>query len=369
MNIKDFKGILLGVILGLIILGITFLLIGRIGKNQTFDYKLLNFDFIIPRPWYSQISELKALPFINNIVPYYMFYSNIENDENSFDVDLYMLEEFSDMPGTPFLINSTSDSIPNSKTSTIPGVYIDNNLCNLMKCKQNDIINLNIAGTMMKFLIIGTLKETPFSHEPPCVIEFKGNVRDTVKNQVNRLAYSGAYVRTSDYSAGEQYFFNEYRPLGKVGDPTWYPDQTSYEFMYNSISSESVKNEVQSIHNLEALQNSDIKQFHKVIIQRFVIIAIVMFLIWIASWSAFIFGHREIDKNNIRLGISESRIRNAYIGEEILGILIAAFGSFAVNKFGAIYVLIYLALLIIVFIVELIITISLLHTRKEIQKK
>lgn len=208
-------------------------------------YERCNFDFIIPKPWYTQISEIKNMNFVDGIVPYFITEKKLTAKGRSIKVDLYIVEKDADFGITPY--SPTLLSIGRLPDDT--GIVIDEKTKRQLEVGVGDSVKISFQDGDIPFTISGISQENKFSIYPTAIVLYTGKIKDIVSS-IENLSYTGAFVSVNDIEAGKTYFYEKYRAMGKVGEQSWYNDAESYEFMKKSIEGLSVEKEVISVDDL-----------------------------------------------------------------------------------------------------------------------
>ena len=211
-------------------------------------YERCNFDFIIPKPWYTQISEIKNMKFVDGIVPYFITEKKLTTKGRSIKVDLYIVEKDADFGMTPY----SSALLTTGRIPDGTGIVIDEKTKRQLEVGVGDSVQISFQDGDIPFTISGISQTNKFSIYPTAVVLYTGKIKDTVSS-IENLSYTGAFVRVNDTEAGKKYFYEKYRALGKVGERSWYNDDESYEFMKKSIEGLSVEKEITNIDDLRQI--------------------------------------------------------------------------------------------------------------------
>lgn len=293
------KKIFIGFISGVFLFLSTFLILSTAKQieNETDYYNKIDFDFIIPKPWYSQISEIENMNFVSSIVPYYMTSRNVSVNGSSYKLDFYILEKNSDLTKTPY----TPKLLINGKIPSNNEALIDKNTQNILNAQIGDEIQVSFGKELCKFIISGIVQPNNFASNPTVMVYYDGEVKKGIESSIENLSYSGAYLDAIDISIAEKYLNNEYRAKGKIGDKSWYENDEAYEYMKASIESMSVSKEITNIASIKANSLSKYEENVKHNVSLLFISIGVDFSLFILIWFIYLFisskTYNELIKN------------------------------------------------------------------------
>lgn len=349
---KMFIGILLGAVLAYV----TCSAISSGSKKSVSKvsyYDTCDFDFIIPKPWYKQIPEIQDKDFVSSVVPFYVTKRKISGKENSCDVNLFMIEKYYGLNNTAY-----DDSLFIEGNGLFDGtVVIDERTKKSLNMNVGDDVSISIGDSTFKFKISGICRDNIFSNYPSSVIYYDGAVKREVESFIENLAYTGAYVKTSDVSAAENYFTRDYRAMGNVGDRSWYETDDSYNFMKASIEKQNVAKEVVNVAQLRVSEKSNVaerkKSESKVMFISFLIIFLGNFIFWLLYVLFSSKGYRE----RIKAGATQVSVVTEFIlGEICTLIAFSACLYLLKGKENLIPVVPYMIVMLVSFILALLAT-------------
>lgn len=226
-------------------------------KNSYYD--ACDFDFIIPKPWYTQIQEIQDKDFVLNIVPYYMITNKVLGNGNACDVQLFMIEKSYGMNNTAY-----ADSLLVEGTTLSDGtIVIDERTRKNLHVNVGDDVSLTIGETTFTLKVSGVSRDNILFNYPTSAICYDDAVKREIEASSINLSYSAAYVKASDISAAESYFTREYRAMGKVGERSWYESDDAYNFMKTSIENQSFAREVINVSQLRAAEKANASEKKK----------------------------------------------------------------------------------------------------------
>lgn len=291
------------------------------------EYTAYNFDYIIPLPWYSQIDEIGELEFVDNIIPFYLYRSTTSGG-TQLNFDLFLIDK-----------GRASDVTANVDTNRC---VVDERFAEKSGLLVGDEIVFDLYGTKQKKIISGILPSYPFSSRPTVFIEATNDIESLLMNNINHLSYSGAYVKVNNFQLADNYFYYKYYPLGKVGEPSWYENSETYEYMLNSITATTAVNEIISIEPLRIHHGQVLTDYYAERDSTFTI-SVIIICLWITlSWVGILLINNRSDEALLVLGYKISSITRRYIISFIVSGLIASVGSFLyMNFYNLTYAVIY----------------------------
>lgn len=309
--------IILGLFLGFILGGIvSFLNFTNPYSNEIPNYyEKCSFDFIIPKPWYTQIPELKKMNIINDITPYYVTGRQISSGGKTLDIDLFLFEQGANMDITAFGTSLLKDGV-----SKLTGteIILDERTANNLGIKIGDKISVGFGGKSLTLEVIGIVYPNKFSTRPTAATLFAGSIKSEIEDSVEQLSYSAAFVSSSSISEAESYFNNKYVAMGKIGKRSWYENDDSYEYMKKSIQNTSVAKEITNIGQLKANSLSDYDEANNREVQNLFISIILILVLTIVIWLLNLSISAKTYRNDIRLGVKVNSVINKFILGEFM---------------------------------------------------
>lgn len=337
-------GILLGVFLSFISCIILF---GLPSQPDEGYYSIANFDYVIPRPGDSQVNELKAQSFIDEVIPYYNYSSTILDQS----VNIYLIDGKSDY--TPF---GDTCLLEGSDDLTTTSIIVDNSVASILGVELGDVITLDIEGVPISFSIIGIARSNGFSKRPSMAILFDGMQKSIICSKFYRLAYSGAFVCVNNRSQAESYFTYSYIPKGKIGNISWYENEELYRYTQESISSSPAIFEIIDVNGLKAEEQSTIKAYESNVNHFAFISNLITSAICIITWLLFFLILRPSFTKSFMMGQSYkktarissiSELLSLVIPLIIFNVILSKYGFIEVFIFNTIPVISYFILLIL----------------------
>ncbi len=290
--------LLIGIISGAVIYLLCLLTLSGTHKidNEFSYYDNIDFDFIIPKPWYSQIDEIEKLDFIDKVTPYYMTNKSISG--NNIKIDFFIVEKNANLDKTPY----SSTLLLKGKLSSVGEAVIDEKAQRTLNANLGDKITVTFGNEQCTFMISGIVRTNNFASKPTALIYFADGVKQGIKNSVKKLSYSGAYVDAIDIAKAEDYFNKSYRPIGKIGDRNWYDDEDSYEYMKKSIESMEVSKEITNTALLKANSVSKYTESTKSNIGILAITLVIDFVLYVLLWIIYLIGSSKTYRKRINNG-------------------------------------------------------------------
>ena len=135
------KKLLLGSISGIVIYLLCLMILSgthKIDKEFSY-YDNIDFDFIIPKPWYSQIEEIEELAFIDKVTPYYMTNKGISG--SNIKIDFFIVEKNANLDKTPY----SSTLLIDGKLPSVGEVVIDEKAQQSLCANLGDKITITLS--------------------------------------------------------------------------------------------------------------------------------------------------------------------------------------------------------------------------------
>lgn len=312
--------IFIGLISGVIIYLITFIVLKGTNnvKNESSYYDKIAFDFIVPKPWYTQIAELEQMDFISTVTPYYMTNKTASLNGHNYNIDFYIVENGANLhntPYTPFLL--IKGNLPTENE-----LLIDEKTAMITNGAIGDTINVIIGDENIKLKISGFVHTNKFAAHPTALMYYTNLVKKAIEAKIDHFSYSGAYIEVNNLAAAENYFNNVYRAKGKIGERGWYKDDNAYNYMKKSIESANVAKEITNVSLLKANSNSKFQEAAKSNIQILFLAIIIQIIIYSLIWILFLYFSSKTYRKRINNGEKESIIIIEFrIGEIFSAIL------------------------------------------------
>jgi len=191
--------------------------------NDISVYVNTDIDFDVPEPSKEQIAYLIEQPFIESIYPYYLDEQTVTVNNRTRRTSILI----ADISYGEFAMYNSERLIEGSLKSSIPNqMYIDFAFQKDTGAKLGDTVSFSILDTPMTFEITAVFEtNNRFLKNGAVAINLDDSLRELIGE--NR-AYSGAFIVASDYSQANSYMRNDYRPLGRLRDRSFFDSDETY---------------------------------------------------------------------------------------------------------------------------------------------
>ena len=320
------------ILIGLVVIGITFLFLITPSPDLDINYNDFNFDYIIPMPGVYQVFDIAQMEFIDSIVPYYLYRTNLESGTNNV-FNLYLLDRSDE---------GSFDIFSDINLNNANTIVINSELFELSNCQIGSDMVFNFFGKTVHKNVQDILSIYPFSSNNVAFTLLSDEFHEELKNKISQLSWSGAFVKVNDFQKADRYFYYDYRPLGKVGDESWYESPEAYEFMLNSISNTAVPNEIINLHTKRIEQESLQSVFIRSrLINACISYALISMWIILSSLVVLICRNKR-DLEILKLGYQVKKIKNGYrIYNFIIWLLSSLMFPVFFHKYNIFYSIIY----------------------------
>ena len=297
--LKDF---LIGLVFSILIFVFTFL---PVIKNSTIASQINSFyidsgvDYEIPSPSRSQVLEIEGFNYIEFVDPFFKT-----------TIPVKVVGQSSECTGSVFLVDhGTSEWGPYIESRLIKGdiqegsigAFIDESFALENDVKIGDEILLTLEGVDFNFPVLAEFETSLNQGETFPSIVFFSTSQDYI-DILSGYSYSGAYVGTIDRELATEYFKNEYKPLGQVGNPEDYASEELYQSALDFILESDYSAVVQSFNDIgtdildpQALQDNSRLLF-------------IIGTLLIIGYSAFVFIWRVCSKSSMALWRREGKL-------------------------------------------------------------
>ena len=307
---KILKNISLGIICSAILLVLVFLIVSTSEKENSDDVFYLencDFDFIIPRPWYTQIPEIRNLSFVEEITPYYITEKSVSIGERSTKADIYFFDSNAHISNTAFSTMLMTEGASLDEDS----ILIDEKTQKILGgASVGDEVHISLSDSQIRFRIAGIVRANRFSRYPTAAVLYSGKQKNAINNTVENISYTGAFVKTNDVSAAETYFNTRYKAMGKVGERSWYEDEQAYEFMKNSIENLNFSKEISNVAQERANAKSKLSEIQSDNLKKAITAIAIAFSVNLIFWISRIFFSIKTIRKRIKEGTETVEILN-----------------------------------------------------------
>lgn len=212
--------------------------------NQS-RYDNILYDYVVPKPGFDQVVNMKSEPHIEALVPFYQFNGSIKiNNTNSFTTIL-VINDSTDTIHTNFSAQRLIKSIE----ETTHSVYIDFALANQANIKLGDQILMNFSSYSFTYTVT-RIYETDNSfvlNNGVVMVAVHDELAQFITNQ--KFSYAGAYITSSQVNETSAYL-STYKPLGLLKDRELFDSQDAYEVYLSNFNAINYSNEIISIDHL-----------------------------------------------------------------------------------------------------------------------
>ena len=179
-------------------------------------------DFIVQAPSAEQIQEIRNMDSVDKIVPYVYRSVKIRGVKGNINATLFIVENSEDVPYTTFADTLLAGG---SKPTAANDICISNELAKNSGVTLGDKISINIDGTDVEFSVCG-IYESDYRYVGGSAITLRqGDLAGLLSN----ARYSGAYVACNNVDNAENYFLNEYVPMGDIRSRDEFDSEDAYQ--------------------------------------------------------------------------------------------------------------------------------------------
>ena len=228
-----------------VLIGSLFLVKNNLAKAQDkyeFEslYKNTDFDFKVPAPSFDQVNQEETISNgIGTMAPYFSASMNVVINDKEISCDVQLFPEPSKMNITPY---SSDKILSGTKKCSGGEVIVDQAYAKKYGCKIGDIIEFTIRNNTFKYRIT-SISETNKEYDSGIIAIVLTNT-DAQMFFDEKIAYSAAYVSADDYSACKQYLYNDYKPYGRLKDPSEFDSEEVYNRHFENFISADWSEEI-----------------------------------------------------------------------------------------------------------------------------
>ena len=252
-------------------------------------YSKVNFDFIIPAPWFDQIPEIKSKEFVDDVTPYYLTDRTISSKVKNAEIYIYLIDKGTNLEITPFSENFLVEGNPLKQD----GIVIDESVRNLFGISVGENISVQIGSKTFELTVNGVVQSNKFASKLSSIAYLSDDIKAAYEKAVKHTVYSAAFVKANNLVEAENYFNTEYRAMGKAGERDWYKDDDTYKFARNSALETPVGKEVTNIAQIKANVASNTDTAEKLNMKNLLFAALSVFVVNIIAWLVVIFSQRK----------------------------------------------------------------------------
>lgn len=245
-------------------------------------YANTKIDFIIPSPSYEQMAALdNAIDVgIEVVSPYYETNTKVRINGVSCNGIAVILPDKNKVENTPYAsARILEGSVAGSGQAMIDLAYLKKNECNI-----GEIAEITLADRIMKFEIVGITEENTYSKNGSIALILTEDDRKALVEA--GITYSAAYIRASDIDKCKKFLYSEYKPYGRLKDPSEFTSEDAYQqHVKNFEAADWTKEITNCADNYDALKvkYSNIESaILRNLITYVIIIVIVLFVMNVA---------------------------------------------------------------------------------------
>lgn len=356
----------IGILLGIAFTYIACMMMSAAGNSRqsvskSSYYDACDFDFIIPKPWYTQIQEIQDKDFVLNIIPYYVITRNALSNGNACDIHLFLIEKSYGLDNTAY-----ADSLLVEGTTLSDGtIVIDERTKQKLQANVGDTVTLSIGETTFTFKVAGVSRDNILFNYPTSVIYYDEAVKREIEASSVNLAYSAAYVKASDISAAESYFTRDYRAMGKVGERSWYESDDAYNFMKSSIGNQSFAREVINVSQLRAAEKANANEKKKSETQVRTIALLILAVVNQLFWLLYVLLTSKSYRERIKAGTKQQSVVSEFVLGELFTLLVfSACMYFLKWQENRLNVILYMLALLVSFVFSVLLTNRIVYRKR-----
>lgn len=168
-------------------------------------------DLLIPSPSIVQVEQIEKRDEINFIEPY--IYTNVDITNKSKIIIAEILIFNNNFTERKFY--SSNQVIKASKSNFELGV--DDNFLNKHGLKIGDKLSFYIKESAFELEISHLFYNNPFYPNGAVIMDLTEEIKNAIYPQNSTIYFSSAFVSSSNLPISRKYFFNDYKPLGRLG--------------------------------------------------------------------------------------------------------------------------------------------------------
>ena len=288
---KKLANVIIGLVIGIFLLAISYAFLSASQKTDygTDYYGRVDFDFIIPAPWFDQIPDIKSKEFVDDVTPYYLTEKTVSSKDKSAEIYIYLVDEDANIGITSF----SKKFLVNGEVLKKDGIVIDESVKNLLGVSVGEKISVQIGSKAFDFTVNGVVQSNKFASKLSSIAYLSDDIKAAYEKAVKHTVYSAAFVKANNLVEAENYFNTEYRAMGKAGERDWYKDDDTYKFARNSALETPVGKEVTNIAQIKANVASNTNTAEKLNMKNLLFAALSVFVVNIIAWLVVIFSQRK----------------------------------------------------------------------------
>lgn len=254
--------------------------VSAIVEKYNFESIYLNtdYDFVIPSPSFSQVSELETDDNgVKVLVPYYSFTTSLKVDSVDVQSNVLMFDNINKIEYTPY---NEKRIVKGSIEKRNNVAIIDQYYANKNKCNISDSVSIKIGNNEYTFTIVGISENNTNYNDGSIALIVSQN--DSKRINENNFKYGGAFVTASNYEKCKNYLNDTYKPLGRLKDRSDFKSDEAYLAHVSNFNNADWSKEITDMEsNYKTLsvkyENVEKNNMVKNIIQCIVIFVFILF--------------------------------------------------------------------------------------------
>lgn len=200
--------------------------IGQADNKYDFESIYVNtvIDFIVPSPSYEQVSEIEGSSEtgIEAITPYYETTTSVSIDGSSCSGTTVILPDENKVNNTPYSSSRiVKGNMPGAGQAVVDQSFKEKNGFGI-----GDTAEITIADRRMSFEIVGVSETNSYVKNGSIALVLDED--DKAALQDANVSLSAAYIKAADYEKCKSYLYNDYKPYGRLKDPSDFSSEDTY---------------------------------------------------------------------------------------------------------------------------------------------
>ena len=244
--------------------------------NDGSVYENTDVDYSVPSPSLEQVEDMRALPYVDKVVPYY--YGTFKIAKSGVILEssqsIMLVDSFEDLNVTPFSKNRLlSGQIDGGEDS----IAIDFLFSKAHNIKVGDKLTIYIGGSTVDCRVTAICETNTLKEKGSLLLQYIGAQKAAIDAVASKMIYSGAYIKASDRASCAAYLSN-YKPMGRLRDRSEFETDAAYQIHVDAFNSASYKQEIVDYKENAVSTMQKAAEVKKTSI-IYVIISVVLFLL------------------------------------------------------------------------------------------
>ena len=246
-------------------------------KTENGIYLNSDIDYQIPNPSKSQLKEIKAKSFVEDIFGYYLTKTTVKGT-NSSKVNFLMSDTMNSLSMTMFNEKTKISSISNVSNYT----YIDSTAASSLGVGCGDELSVTIAGISLKYMVCAIYETNSMFSEGTVLVDFSGDVKNVYEANVSSNGYAGAFINASNETECES-FLRNYIPEGRLKERSEFDTDEAFNTYNDAIKAGNYANEITNFGNIRNQAKIELTDAEKTRTTMGIVGAIVVGVAYIIS--------------------------------------------------------------------------------------